>query len=75
MPLYRYRCEDCGNIMQVLEGVGRDEGEVKCRNCGSKNLIRLLPQTLSVKSSETAQGECCGMTTPCDNPKRCCQNF
>ncbi len=75
MPLYRYKCEDCGSVMQVLEGVGRDEGELKCGNCGSKNLIRLLPQSLFVRGKEISESGCCGMTNPCDNPKRCCQNL
>jgi len=75
MPLYRYRCEDCGDIMQALEGVGKDEGEIKCKSCGSSNLVRLLPQSLSMKSKETIESQCCGMTNPCDNPKRCCQNL
>jgi len=39
MPLYRYKCEDCGSTMQVLEGVGKGDVELKCTGCGSTNLL------------------------------------
>jgi len=62
--------------MQVLVGVGKDEDELKCRSCESKNLIKLLPQSLSIGGGrQTGEGECCGMTNPCDNPKRCCERL
>lgn len=75
MPLYRYKCEDCGSIMQVLEGVGRGNDEVRCKSCGSINLTKLLPQSLSIGGRKGSEYECCGMANPCDNPKRCCQNL
>ncbi|RLE13209.1 hypothetical protein DRJ04_04775 [Candidatus Aerophobetes bacterium] len=73
MPLYRYKCEKCGSITQILEGVGKGSNKIRCRSCGSDKLVKLLPASLSVRSSEPIVSECCGMTNPCDNPKRCCQ--
>ena len=74
MPLYRYKCEECGSITQVLVGVGKGKSEIKCASCGSDRLVKLLPASLSMRGSETAESGCCGITNSCDNPKRCCQN-
>lgn len=42
MPVYSYKCEDCGAEFDLLVGVGRGDEELKCQKCGSKNLKRLL---------------------------------
>ena len=74
MPIYEYRCRDCGKVSELLMGVtGRRQ--VKCSHCGSERMERLLsaPASVRVKGSPSASGsECCGLTNPCDDPKRCC---
>jgi len=73
MPVYRYKCEECGGVTQILQGVGKGEEEIRCKMCGSTRLVKLLPKSLSIRSSESEVSGCCGMTNPCENPKRCCQ--
>jgi putative FmdB family regulatory protein len=77
MPIYEFKCNDCGNISEIICGVGKDEKAICCSHCGSKNLIKAIsaPASVSVKenrSFSSNSSDCCGMTNPCENPKRCC---
>ena len=38
MPIYSYKCKDCGKIFDLLLGVTREKTELKCKKCGSKNI-------------------------------------
>jgi putative FmdB family regulatory protein len=54
MPIYEYRCSDCGkrsSIFQRYEEYGKTQ--VQCRHCGSGNLRRLINRVRVVRSEET----------------------
>lgn len=77
MPIYEYKCSKCGKVSEILEGVGSTKGQIKCRHCGSSNLEKMLsvPAAVIMKDDSKAYDNdsgCCGMTNPCDDPKRCC---
>ncbi len=42
MPLYNYKCNDCGAEIELLIGVGAQEDSLKCTNCQSENITKLL---------------------------------
>lgn len=42
MPIYEYRCQDCGQKFEKLVRVNSDETELVCPGCGSKHAERLL---------------------------------
>lgn len=45
MPIYEFRCVQCGNVEEILVRSGSsdsDEVEMKCRACGSETLERVL---------------------------------
>jgi len=42
MPIYEFKCNDCGKNFKSLIGVVAGNNEVRCPECGSKNLTRLL---------------------------------
>ncbi|NLJ50152.1 MAG: zinc ribbon domain-containing protein [Candidatus Atribacteria bacterium] len=53
MPLYEYRCQDCGKIYQdLLPLKERDQGN-KCPFCGSRAAVR-LNSTFSVGDRASA---------------------
>ena len=72
MPIYEYRCNNCGKISEFLVGVVREELEIKCNHCGSKELNKVFSRTGLVKSGHliASQGgkTCCGRTERCDVP-------
>ncbi len=71
MPIYEYRCQGCGEELELLQGIN----EIPiCKNCGSKELTRLFsPASVRIGGSGTeTSGSCCGLTNPCSALKRCC---
>lgn len=64
MPVYSYKCKDCGEEFDLLVGVGQGSEELKCRKCGSKNLDRMLTsfgvgaESSSIGSSSCPTGTC-----------------
>lgn len=77
MPIYEYKCTECGKISEVVVGIAENNAEIKCSQCGSEFMEKIIPSTFIVieaKKKETISNNtsCCGTTTPCDNPKRCC---
>jgi putative FmdB family regulatory protein len=76
MPIYEYRCSNCGKTSEIL--VRTNKEPVHCLYCGSADLKKLIssPAGIVMKGGSAGFGPtegCCGITNPCDNPKRCCQ--
>ena len=53
MPLYEYRCKDCGKISEFLI-IRTDETLVpQCKRCKSKKMSRILSRVRVVRSEES----------------------
>ncbi len=69
MPIYEYRCNNCGRIQEfmVIRGSNVD---IVCPNCGSRNMERVLSASSFVNSdSYRLPGKtCCGRDERCDAP-------
>ena len=53
MPIYEYRCEDCGKISEFLL-IKTDEIFVpRCKKCKSKKMSRVLSRVKVVRSEES----------------------
>jgi putative FmdB family regulatory protein len=73
MPIYEYRCNDCGSVTEILEGVGGVSERPHCESCDSTDVARMFSSFAPVMAGgSVTEGSCCGLTDPCDNPKRCC---
>ncbi len=74
MPIYEYRCHDCGQISEVL--VLKKDEAVCCGSCNSKNLEKIMSAHNTVGSGSTFNapipGGCCGSPNSCGNPGSCC---
>ncbi|HOV89096.1 MAG TPA: zinc ribbon domain-containing protein [Syntrophorhabdaceae bacterium] len=73
MPIYEYRCKECGAISEYLVGVGkRDNDIVRCRVCGANNLEKVLSTANLSKRGHmiSTQGgkTCCGKEERCSTP-------
>ncbi len=66
MPIYEYKCKDCGKVIEILK---KGSESVECPECGSKNLEKLIsrPGAILMESSSHPT-TCCGRTEPCDRP-------
>jgi len=79
MPTYEYVCEECGHRFEKFQSM-TEEPVKTCPECGGR-VRRLLSGGGGIifKGSgfyatdyKKSDGACCGTTSPCDNPKRCC---
>jgi len=53
MPIYEYRCQDCGRKLSVFWRSRADAKEPTCRRCGGENMIRLVSRVRVVRSEES----------------------
>ena len=53
MPIYEYRCADCGKKTQVLTLSVKAAVEPKCRHCGSVNRTKLVSRVALLRSEES----------------------
>ena len=60
MPMYEYRCDDCGAVSEFLTGVSKEEPEIVCSGCGGANLKKLisLSNFTMARSSKTQYAPC-----------------
>ena len=77
MPIYEYRCEDCGTKFEKLVRRAAEGSEVECPSCGQKHLKQEFSTFAahaggSQKSSEAPMCPSGGM---CHNPGGCGMNF
>jgi putative FmdB family regulatory protein len=42
MPIYEYRCRECGKEFETMVFHGEDDRDIPCPNCGRKHPERLL---------------------------------
>jgi len=80
MPTYKYRCEECGQIIKISCKMNEEKTPDKCNKCGSTKLSRIFsPVGIFVKGGSLTEGStCCGRDTPCDIPPCAdgtCQRF
>ncbi len=53
MPIYEYRCRDCGAKSSFLVGMTSTPVDIVCERCGSKRLDKLLSRCRYVMSEDT----------------------
>jgi putative FmdB family regulatory protein len=53
MPIYEYRCRDCGRKSAILTLSVRSPLQPKCRKCGSHNLEKLVSRVAVARSEES----------------------
>ncbi len=78
MPIHEYRCRNCGQVIELLVGIGRNSDEQVCSHCGSNDLEALMSAaSFAIKGGTAAMGTgstCCG-GVPSDKgcvPGSCC---
>jgi putative FmdB family regulatory protein len=61
MPLYEYRCPQCGRLFTKLQAVGASEADTMCPSCNHRGATRQVSAVASVSGKadstrSTAQG-------------------
>ncbi|MEW6410575.1 MAG: zinc ribbon domain-containing protein [Nitrospirota bacterium] len=54
MPAYEYKCLDCNRVFTAfLSFKEKEQGDVQCPNCGSKNLQQIYSTFHAVTSKKS----------------------
>ncbi|MHC2994574.1 MAG: zinc ribbon domain-containing protein [Candidatus Atribacteria bacterium] len=84
MPVYEYECTNCNYKFEKRQSIN-DQPIGVCPQCQGK-VKRIISKSTGfiVKSSGSYKNDysytvqstqnCCGVTNPCSEPKRCCEN-
>ncbi len=74
MPIYEYECKACGAVTEILERGGAHREDPKCESCGSEKVEKMLSSFAAVTTGGAGANatSCCGLSSPCSDPKRCC---
>ena len=67
MPIYDFRCHECGKVSEIFL---RDANqEIRCPDCSSDNMERLISASYMIKTDPRASGTtCCGRSERCEAP-------
>ncbi len=72
MPIYEYRCRDCGDRFEVLQRLGEGADSLTCGGCGAGSLEKQFSTFATASSAASAgaadgggaidcgAGACCG---------------
>ncbi len=61
MPMYEYRCVDCGRVFEMLRSFSNADRDLKCPVCDSEDIQRLLSSFATAGGSTSgAPGGGCG---------------
>ncbi len=74
MPIYEYKCGDCGELTEFMITAQSPVEKLICKKCGSQNLLRNI-STRSKSSEQSAPSghSCCGNSGKgCSTPGSCC---
>jgi putative FmdB family regulatory protein len=69
MPIYEYRCSNCGTISEFLVGIGAKNQSLSCKQCGSLKLEKTISISHSLRGEKRQSGHtCCGKEERCSTP-------
>lgn len=72
MPIYEYKCQDCGSTFEKLVRRSSEVAELECPSCGQKHLRQELSTfAAQVSSGKAADGPMCPSGGPCRTPGMC----
>ena len=75
MPIYEYRCQDCGTKFEKLVRRSSDSTELECPSCGEKHLQQELSTFAAHAAGPKASDAPVCPSGRCSNPGMCGMNF
>ncbi|MCI4625660.1 MAG: zinc ribbon domain-containing protein [Candidatus Magnetoovum sp. WYHC-5] len=74
MPIYEYKCKDCGEHFELITFVVKAQDDLECSKCKGKNVEKLIsaPNVSVSSAAPDHKGSCCGST---QRPAPSCSGF
>lgn len=68
MPIYEYKCQECGKKFELLQRLGATNEEVRCPECGAPKPVKQFSvfSSSGSSSSECESGVCPTCKIPSD---------
>lgn len=69
MPIYDFKCRDCGLVTEVF--LRSADGQVAhCPDCGSDNMEKLITASYMIRTEDSHSPglTCCGRSERCERP-------
>lgn len=73
MPIYEFRCGDCGKVYEKLVRERDEELEIKCPECGSEEAARVISRANSIIGG--AKGKRTTLTSKSCSPESSCHTL
>ena len=69
MPVYEYKCQQCGTSFELMVRSYEAGPELKCPSCGTSKIQKVFSAPALVKNTcGDSGGTCCGRQQRCDTP-------
>ncbi len=77
MPIFEYRCQDCGTKFEKLVRRAEDAPGIECPSCGKKHLQQEFSTFAAHANGSPKQSDVpmCPSGGPCHNPGGCGMQF
>jgi putative FmdB family regulatory protein len=72
MPIYEFRCVQCGHIQEILTSRTSEEVVMKCKECEGEELERVLSQVNYAMGSSSAPAQ--KNSCPSATTRKCGEN-
>lgn len=56
MPIYEYRCKNCGHVFDKFQSIGADNSTVECPKCSTPRPERLFSAFAANNSASSSSG-------------------
>lgn len=64
MPLYEYRCRECGHRFEILQRLGQGADGLECPQCGAPGVEKQF-STFSASGGDSSRGSSYGAAGGC----------
>ena len=64
MPIYEYRCSECGEKFEKLVRLSTSTSEIECPKCGGRKVDKLISTFCARMSSTMATSAASACSTP-----------
>jgi putative FmdB family regulatory protein len=68
MPLYDFKCHQCGKVSELLLSGQPDSKKPACPDCGSQKLEKLISSPRLLRNATNSASTCCGRSERCETP-------
>lgn len=72
MPIYEFRCVECGHVQEILVFNSSDSVEMKCAQCRGEILDRIMSTTSYAMGSSSGENTSPSVTTKSCGPGKSC---